>query len=134
MGPARVEHQSGPPRIRRAEAVPLRRREGGRRGRILPPGLADPGPPAQSGLRPCVCGARDQRQSQTLASGQPPRYPRVGGGLMSTEHYQQAAILAAFVAKVREAGKDCGETLMQKAAYVMKELFGVPLGDEFRIH
>jgi uncharacterized protein YwgA len=53
---------------------------------------------------------------------------------MSTEHYRQAAILAAFVAKVREAGKDCGETLMQKAAYVMKELFGVPLGDEFRIH
>jgi uncharacterized protein YwgA len=53
---------------------------------------------------------------------------------MSTEHYRQAAILAAFVANVRDAGKDCGETLMQKAAYVMKELFGVPLRDEFRIH
>jgi hypothetical protein len=53
---------------------------------------------------------------------------------MSSEHYRQAAILAAFVERVREAGRDCGETLMQKAAYVMKELFGVPLGDEFRIH
>ena len=53
---------------------------------------------------------------------------------MSSEHYRQAAILAAFVEKVRSTGRDCGETLMQKAAYVMKELFGVPLSDEFRIH
>lgn len=53
---------------------------------------------------------------------------------MSSEHYRQAAILAAFVEKMRSVGKDCGETLMQKAAYVMKELFGIPLDDEFRIH
>lgn len=53
---------------------------------------------------------------------------------MSSEHYRQAAILAAFVEKVRSLGKDCGETLMQKAAYVMKELLAVPLEDEFRIH
>jgi uncharacterized protein YwgA len=53
---------------------------------------------------------------------------------MSSEHYRQAAILAAFVEKVRSSGRDCGETLMQKAAYVMKELFGVPLQDDFRIH
>lgn len=53
---------------------------------------------------------------------------------MSSEHYRQAAILAAFVEKVRSTGKDCGETLMQKAAYLMKELLAVPLEDEFRIH
>lgn len=53
---------------------------------------------------------------------------------MSSDHYRQAAILAAFVEKVRSAGLACGETLLQKAAFVMKELFGVPLSDEFRIH
>jgi uncharacterized protein YwgA len=53
---------------------------------------------------------------------------------MSSEYLKQAAILAAFIEKVRESGHACGETLMQKAAYVMKELFGVPLSDEFRIH
>ena len=53
---------------------------------------------------------------------------------MSTEYLKQAAILGAFVEKVRVTGYACGETLLQKAAYVMKELFGVPLSDEFRIH
>jgi hypothetical protein len=53
---------------------------------------------------------------------------------MSSDHYRQAAILAAFVEQVRSAGLACGETLLQKAAFVMKELFGVPLSDEFRIH
>jgi hypothetical protein len=53
---------------------------------------------------------------------------------MSTEHYRQAAIIAAFVEKVRSLGYLCGETLLQKAAFVMKELFDVPLRDEFRIH
>lgn len=53
---------------------------------------------------------------------------------MSSDHYRQAAILAAFVEKVRSAGLACGETLLQKGAFVMKELFGVPLSDEFRIH
>lgn len=53
---------------------------------------------------------------------------------MSTEYLKQAAILGAFVEKVRATGYACGETLLQKAAYVMKELFGVPLSDEFRIH
>ena len=52
---------------------------------------------------------------------------------MST-YFEQAAILAAFVDKVRKAGLPCGETMMQKAAYVMKELLNVPLSDEFRIH
>lgn len=53
---------------------------------------------------------------------------------MSTEYLKQAAILGAFVEKVRAAGHACGETLLQKAAFVMKELFGVPLSDDFRIH
>lgn len=53
---------------------------------------------------------------------------------MSSDHYRSAAILAAFVEQVRSAGLACGETLLQKAAFVMKELFGVPLSDEFRIH
>jgi hypothetical protein len=54
--------------------------------------------------------------------------------MMSTDHYRQAAILAALVETVRSLGYACGETLMQKAAFVMKELFHVPLHDEFRIH
>lgn len=53
---------------------------------------------------------------------------------MSLDHFRQAAILAAFVDRVRSLGQPCGETLVQKAAFVMKELFGVPLHDEFRIH
>jgi uncharacterized protein YwgA len=53
---------------------------------------------------------------------------------MSTEYLKQAAILGAFVEKVRATGHACGETLLQKAAFVMKELFGVPLSDQFRIH
>ena len=51
-----------------------------------------------------------------------------------SEHFRQAVILAAFVDKVRRTGLACGETLVQKAAFVMKELLGVPLIDEFRIH
>jgi hypothetical protein len=47
---------------------------------------------------------------------------------------EQAAILGAFVEKVRATGHACGETLLQKAAFVMKELFAVPLSDELRIH
>lgn len=53
---------------------------------------------------------------------------------MSSEYLKQAAILATFVDRVRGMGNACGETLLQKAAYVMKELFAVPLTDEFRIH
>jgi len=53
---------------------------------------------------------------------------------MSSEYLRQAAILATFVETVRSTEKTCGETLLQKAAYVMKELFLVPLTDEFRIH
>lgn len=53
---------------------------------------------------------------------------------MSTDYFKQAAILGAFVEKVRATGHACGETLLQKAAFVMKELFAVPLSDEFRIH
>lgn len=53
---------------------------------------------------------------------------------MSSDHYRQAAILGAFVETIRNAGKPCGETLLQKAVFVMKELFGLPLTDEFRIH
>lgn len=53
---------------------------------------------------------------------------------MSTEYLKQAAILGAFVEQVRASGHACGETLLQKAAFVMKELLGVPFTDEFRIH
>lgn len=53
---------------------------------------------------------------------------------MSTEYLKQAAILGTFVETVRKTGQSCGETLLQKAAYVMQALFNVPLSDEFRIH
>jgi uncharacterized protein YwgA len=53
---------------------------------------------------------------------------------MSNDHYRQAAILGAFVERVRAAGRPCGETLLQKAVFVMKELFDLHLTDEFRIH
>lgn len=51
-----------------------------------------------------------------------------------SDYLKQAAILATFVDTVRQMNKRCGETLLQKTAYVMKELFDVPLSDEFRIH
>lgn len=53
---------------------------------------------------------------------------------MSTEHYRQAAILAALVDSICSANHSCGETLLQKSAYFMKELFDVALSDPFRIH
>jgi len=53
---------------------------------------------------------------------------------MSNDHYRQAAILGAFVERVRNSEKPCGETLLQKSVFVMKELFDLPLTDDFRIH
>ena len=53
---------------------------------------------------------------------------------MSIDHYRQAAILGSFVERLRTSDKPCGETLLQKSVFVMKELFDLPLTDEFRIH
>jgi hypothetical protein len=69
-----------------------------------------------------------------MVERKPEADPYSDGGSMSTEYLEQAAILASFIDAVRATGRACGETLVQKAAYVMKELFEVPFSDEFRIH
>lgn len=40
---------------------------------------------------------------------------------------QKAALLTAFVEKLREKGSWCGETHIQKATYFLQELLGVPI-------
>jgi uncharacterized protein YwgA len=53
---------------------------------------------------------------------------------MNQDDLRDAAIIGAVIRKVRERKAFCGETLVQKATYVLKALFDVPLKAEFRIH
>lgn len=53
---------------------------------------------------------------------------------MSTDDLREAAILSRLIARVREQKAFCGETLLQKSAYFLKELFGAPITAPFRIY
>src|SRR6266545_1005755 len=56
------------------------------------------------------------------------------GGAMSLDELREAAILGRVVERVAERQSFCGETLLQKSAYFLKELLGVPLSTPFRIY
>ena len=47
---------------------------------------------------------------------------------------QIAALLTDLVRRLREGGSWCGETHVQKAAYVAQQLAGVPLGFDFILY
>jgi len=45
-------------------------------------------------------------------------------------NFQHSAIIVSLIEKLHEHGSWCGETHVQKAAYLLKEIFSVPI-DEF---
>jgi len=53
---------------------------------------------------------------------------------MSLAELREAAVLGRVVERVAEKQSFCGETLLQKSAYFLKELLGVPLSTPFRIY
>ncbi|MHC1729697.1 MAG: hypothetical protein AB9866_27455 [Syntrophobacteraceae bacterium] len=50
------------------------------------------------------------------------------------DKYQQAAVLFELVDSLRKHESWCGETHVQKAAYFLKELYGVPLSVNFILY
>jgi uncharacterized protein YwgA len=53
---------------------------------------------------------------------------------MSFDDLKEAAVLARVVERVNQKKSFCGETLLQKSAYFLKELRQVPLSTQFRIY
>lgn len=50
------------------------------------------------------------------------------------ERMQRAAVLLSLAEKLRDKGSWCGETHLQKAAYLLKEMLGVPLDVDFVLY
>lgn len=50
------------------------------------------------------------------------------------ERLQRAAVLLSLAENLREKGSWCGETHLQKAAYLLKEMLGVPLEVDFVLY
>jgi len=57
-----------------------------------------------------------------------------GGRSMSLDDLREAAVLARVIDHVRQKHRFCGETLLQKSAYFLKEMFGAPISAPFRIY
>jgi len=53
---------------------------------------------------------------------------------MSLGELREAAIIATIIDRVSGASRFCGETFLQKSAFFLKELFGVPLTPKFRLY
>jgi hypothetical protein len=53
---------------------------------------------------------------------------------MTVDELRDSAILGTIVARVETTGRFCGETLLQKSAYFLKELLGAPISAPFRIY
>lgn len=53
---------------------------------------------------------------------------------MTSDEMRDAAILGRIVERVGEKNQFCGETLLQKSAYFLKEMFGAPVSVPFRIY
>jgi hypothetical protein len=53
---------------------------------------------------------------------------------MTEDELRDSAILGTIVARVETTRRFCGETLLQKSAYFLKELFGAPISAPFRIY
>jgi uncharacterized protein YwgA len=53
---------------------------------------------------------------------------------MSLGELREAAIIATIIDRVSGASRFCGETFLQKSAFFLKELFGIPLSPKFRLY
>lgn len=53
---------------------------------------------------------------------------------MSLGELREAALIATLIDRVAATGRFCGETLVQKSVFFLKELFGVPLSADFRLY
>lgn len=53
---------------------------------------------------------------------------------MAADELRDWAILGRIVERVEEQKRFCGETLLQKSAYFLKEMFGAPISAPFRIY
>jgi hypothetical protein len=53
---------------------------------------------------------------------------------MTVDELRDSAILGKIVERVDAKGLFCGETLLQKSAYFLKEMFGAPISAPFRIY
>jgi uncharacterized protein YwgA len=53
---------------------------------------------------------------------------------MSLSDLQEAAVIATLIDRVAATGRFCGETLIQKSVFFLKELFHVPLSDRFQLY
>jgi uncharacterized protein YwgA len=47
---------------------------------------------------------------------------------------QRDAVLLSLIKEMKDKGSWCGETHIQKAAYFLQELLGVPMGFEFILY
>lgn len=53
---------------------------------------------------------------------------------MSLSELQEAAVIATLIDRVAATGRFCGETLIQKSVFFLKELFRVPVSDRFQLY
>ncbi len=53
---------------------------------------------------------------------------------MTVDELRDSAILGRVVERVEVTNRFCGETLLQKSAYFLKEMFGAPISAPFRIY
>jgi uncharacterized protein YwgA len=53
---------------------------------------------------------------------------------MSLGELREAAVVATLIDRVAATGRFCGETLIQKSVFFLKELFRVPVADAFRLY
>jgi uncharacterized protein YwgA len=53
---------------------------------------------------------------------------------MSLGELREAAVIATIIDRVSAASRFCGETFLQKSAFFLKELFGIPLTPKFRLY
>jgi uncharacterized protein YwgA len=53
---------------------------------------------------------------------------------MSLGELREAAVIATLIDHIERTGRFCGETLVQKSVFFLKELFGVPVAARFQLY
>lgn len=53
---------------------------------------------------------------------------------MSLGELREAAVIATLIDRVARMGRFCGETLVQKSVFFLKELFHVPVSAAFQLY
>src|SRR5262249_25119884 len=113
----------------RLSGVDPRRAGGVERG---PLGRPETDPDRGAGLR--VRRAAPAGASGALAARATSRGARRTAGGMRMERLQRATVLLALIEELRDGGSWGGETHLQKAVYLLQELFQVPLGFDFVLY